>query len=236
MDLREHRLRSDFLDNERSLWMLEAADPEAPADLVIFLDGEYYRDGVDAPSVIDRLQADGLIGNTLAVFVSMESVASRWIECPCHAPFAAFVVDECLPWIESQYPDLTENRVIVGLSYTGLAAAFTALSGPGKFSAVIAQSGSFWWNENWLDTQIPSVCPSHPTRFYLSVGSREVKPRVEHKEGVIQRCSQIEGVERFHRALTQQGYVTHHTLFDGGHDFLDWRKDLGSALRWALGD
>ena len=123
MNPSEHRLRSEFLGNERSLWILEPTDPQAPADLLIFLDGEYYREGVDAPGVIARLQAEGAIGNVLVVFVSMESVASRWVECPCHEPFAAFVNEECLPWISGRYPHLTNKRVIAGLSYTGLAAA-----------------------------------------------------------------------------------------------------------------
>lgn len=236
MNLIEHRLSSDVLGNERSLWVFEPTDPQTPADLLIFLDGEYYREGVDAPGVIAGLQAEGAIRNALVVFVSMESVASRWIECPCHEPFAAFVIDECLPWITGRYPLLTDKRVIVGLSFTGLAAAFVGLSGPGRFSAVISQSGSFWWNENWLDANVPPACFEEPTRFYLSVGSREVKPWVEHKEGVVQSCSQIEGVERFHRALTQQGYVSRYTLFDGGHDFREWRRDLVPALCWALQD
>lgn len=236
MNPSEHRLCSDFLGNERSLWILEPSDPQTSADLVIFLDGEYYREGVDAPGVIAGLQAEGEIRDVLVVFVSMESVASRWIECPCHQPFADFVNLECLPWILGRYPQLTGKRVIAGLSYTGLAAAFVGLSGAGHFSGVIAQSGSFWWNENWLDANISPARKEEAPKFYLSVGSQEVKPWVEHKEGVVQRCSQITGVERFHQALMQQGYLTHCTLFDGGHDFRHWRTDLGSALRWALGD
>ncbi len=236
MNSSEHRFRSDFLGNERSLWILEPPDPRTPADLVIFLDGEYYREGVDAQGVIAGLKANGEIRDVLVVFVSVESTASRWIECPCHEPFAAFMIQECLPWITERYPQITGKRVIAGLSFTGLAAAFVSLTGPGKFSAVIAQSGSFWWNDNWLDENVPPARIDESTRFYLSVGSREVKPWVEHKEGVVQRCSQIEGVERFHRALTEQGYVARHTLFDGGHDFREWRRDLRPALRWALQD
>lgn len=229
----ENRFRSDFLGNERSLWILEPPDSQAPVGLVIFLDGEYYRVGVDAPGVIAGLQATGEIRDVLVVFVSVESTASRWIECPCHEPFAAFMIQECLPWITERYPQITGKRVIAGLSFTGLAAAFVSLSGPGQFSAVIAQSESFWWSDNWLDANLPPVRIDESTLFYLSVGSREGKTWVEHKEGVVQRCSQIEGVACFHRVLTEQGYVTRHTLFDGGHDFREWRRDLSPALRWA---
>jgi len=227
------RIRSAHLDNERSIWICEPVVPAAE-NLVIFLDGELYRDRVGAVSVIDGLQ--GRIADSWFVFVSAESVESRWRECPCHRPFASFVVGELLPWLESRLPALknVRRRTLVGLSYTGLAAAFVVHEHPGVFQRVICQSGSFWWDDCWLTRQFRSSSPDTPTDFYLDVGSGETQENVRHREDVLQVVSQIQGVRRFRDMLLQRGYPVKHVEFDGGHDFEAWKKALPEALIWAL--
>ncbi|MBI5381155.1 MAG: hypothetical protein HZA31_04580 [Opitutae bacterium] len=145
--------RSINLQNERPIWIRPPKMRAAAENLTIFLDGELYRDRVDAPSVIDALH--GEIADSWFVFVSMGSVEARWLECPCHPPFAKFIVEELLPWLELRYPEIKaiRARVLVGLSYTGLAAAFIARQYPAIFQRVISQSGSFWWNDCWLTEQ-----------------------------------------------------------------------------------
>jgi len=162
-------------------------------------------------------------------------MAARSIECPCHPPFARFIVEELLPWLEVRHPavkDCTE-RVLVGLSYTGLAAAYVALQFPGTFTKVIAQSGSFWWNDCWLVDQFAQLPAKLPTGFYLDIGRLETEVDVDHGH-VQQKISQLDGVHRLCDVLTKLGHEVNHVEFDGGHDFAKWKETLPGALQWAL--
>jgi len=231
-----HLLKSTHLGNERSIWVREPAQPDRPCRLAIFLDGELYRDRVGAVSLIDALEAEASIANTLILFISMQSIEARWIECPCHPPFADFIHRELLPWLEVKYPAVknARARVLIGLSYTGLAAAFVTMRAPGAFTHVVAQSGSFWWNDCWLVEQFRNLEKPLPTAFYLDVGSKETNENVRHKEDVLQVVSQIDAIRRLRDVMRNQGCAVKYVEFDGGHEFSAWQKTLPDALRWAL--
>jgi enterochelin esterase-like enzyme len=226
-------LKSVHLQNERLIWVRPPRDPSSAEHLSIFLDGEFYRDAVDATSVIDGLQ--GEIADSWFVFVSVESVEARWLECPCHPPFARFVAEELLPWLGTQHRELqlVRERTLIGLSYTGLAAAFVAQQFPGIFQRVISQSGSYWWNDCWLAEQY-RLGARVPADFYLDVGTKELAENVRHREGVLQVVSQLEGVRRFRDVLRLRGNSVKYVEFAGGHDFAAWRQTLPEALRWTL--
>ncbi len=226
-------LGSIHLQNERSIWIRPPKVRASAANLTIFLDGELYRDRVCAVPVIDALGSG--IADSWFVFVSMATVEARWTECPCHPPFAKFIVEELLSWLELRFPETKtiRQRVLVGLSYTGLAAAFVARQYPGIFQRVISQSGSFWWNNCWLVERFRAE-PPVPTEFYLDVGTGEVHGNVRHREDVLQVASQIEGVRRFRDALRHTSHTVIYAEFEGGHDFAAWKQTLPNALRWAL--
>jgi len=227
------RFKSGHLQNERLIWVRPPRDRSFAEHVSIFLDGEFYRDRVGANSVIDSLQGD--IADSWFVFVSMESVEARWLECPCYQPFARFVAEELLPWLSTQHQELrlVRKRTLIGVSYTGLAAAFVATECPGIFQRVISQSGSFWWNDCWLSEQY-RLRARVPTDFYLDVGTKDLAENVRHRENVLQVVSQIEGVHRFRDVLRLKGHSVRYVEFDGGHDFTAWRQTLPDALRWAL--
>jgi enterochelin esterase family protein len=206
------------------------------ANVTVLLDAELCRDRVGAASIIEALESKGDIDSSLFVFVSMESVASRWVECPCYPPFAQFIEEELFPWLEGAYPGAREaqERVIAGLSYTGLAAAYVSMMNPSRFTKVIAQSGSFWSNECWIIDYFEKLESKPKTEFYLDVGVLETEENVLHKEDVFQAVSQIEGVKRFRDALLRHGYQPRYVEFAGGHDATGWSLTLPDALRWAL--
>ena len=230
------KLRSIHLDNERSIWICEPENPSSARSLTVFLDGEFYRDNVGAASMIAELRAQHKIADSWFVFVSMESMESRWRECPCHPPFAKFVGDELLPWLAERHEAIwtVQERILVGLSYTGLAAAFIAKEAPGVFQKVISQSGSYWSENCQLIEQYHRLPQRLPTEFYLEVGSKENQGNLRHREDVFQVVSQMEGVRRFRDVLIQQGHEVKYTEFNGGHDFAEWKKTLPAALTWAL--
>lgn len=228
------KIGSVHLGNERTIWL--CAPAATPRNLTIVLDAELYRDRMGAVSLIDELHLAKAIDFSLFVFVSVESMESRWRECPCHEPFARFIDEELFPWLEVAHPWIgnAKERVIVGLSYTGLAAAWVAMMAPLRFTRVIAQSGSFWWNDCWIVGRFEQLATKPRAEFYLDVGRRETSEHVRHKADVLQVVSQIEGVKRFRDVLRRCGYDPHYVEFDGGHDVAAWRETLPGALRWAL--
>lgn len=231
-----HRLRSAHLGNERSIWIRPPRAGSAPRHLAIILDAELYRDRVGALSTLDELDAQSAIAPTLVVFVSVATFADRWVECPCHPPFARFVADELIPWLTALHHEISacSQRTLIGLSYTGLAAAYVAYQNPGSFTHVIAQSGSFWSQDCWLADQFARLPAPLPTAFYLEVGTRETAIYVQHKDDVLQKISQIAGVRRFRDALLAMGHTVAYSEFPGAHDTAAWRQTLPAALRWAL--
>ncbi len=229
-------LKSIHLSNERSIWIREPAEPTEAPNLAVLLDAELYRDCVGATVILDALEKSRAIANTLVVFVSHGGADARWTECPCHPPFAVFVTEELMPWLEGLHPPVkrARERILIGLSYTGLAAAYVSFAAPGTFTKVIAQSGSFWSNDCWLAAEFRRTWKRITTEYYLDVGIAETAENVQHRPDVLQVVSQIEGVRRFRDALEETGCKVTYREFEGGHDAASWARTLPDALRWAL--
>lgn len=231
-----HRLKSLHLDNERSLWLLAPKDGRKPSRLAVFLDAERYRDKVGAPSLLDEAISAGEFGDTLFVFVSDQSPGARWRECPCHPPFAEFVNGELPAFLETVHPGITaaRERVLIGLSYTGLAAAYAAFSAPTRWTRVISQSGSHWSDDEALTARYAALTSPLPVKFHLDIGTRETQENVRHREDVLQVASQIDAVRRFRDVLRATGHEVDYVEFDGGHEYAAWRLTLPGALKLAL--
>lgn len=231
-------IASARLGNERSIWIRPPENAGQAEHLTLFLDGELYRDRIGAESTIDDLLASGRIADSWFVFVSMHSMEARWRECPCYAPFASFIAEEVIQWLETRFPEIrsVRERTLVGVSYTGLAAGYIAIEQPRVFQRVIGQSGSFWWNDCWLAKHCRRTRPQAPTSFYLEVGTRETQENVRHREDVLQVHSQIFGVQQFRDALVERGDQVVYVENPGAaHEYNAWRKSLPEVLLWALG-
>ncbi len=229
-------LPSRHLGNERSIWVREPASAATAGNLVLFFDAEMYREKVGAAGIIEDLVAQDAIADAWFVFVSSHSPEARWRECPCYPPFADFVRDELLPWLERRFPPVAaaRRRTAVGLSYTGLAASYLAFACPGLFQQVISQSGSYWWNEGWLIERFRELSQPIPAAFRLEVGRRETQTNLQHREDVFQRTAQIDAVREFRDVLAGTGHAVEYAESDGAHDAWAWAKALPGALRWAL--
>ena len=200
------QVRSQALNNERPVWVREPQAPISCENLVVFLDGEFYLDGVGAEAIIEKLRAQGEIADAWFAFVSHHSMEARWVECPCYPAFNVFVGSELPVALAAHFPALqaVRNRTLVGLSYTGLAASYIAKETPGVFSKVISQSGSYWSNDCLLISQYQQAVGPLSTEFYLDVGSKETEKEIVHKEGHTQQITQIEGVRTISRCADSE--------------------------------
>jgi enterochelin esterase-like enzyme len=228
--LTEFEISSDLLAAPRKVWVQEPVSQPA-SDCLILLDGEMYRDRVEAPEIIRGLQEDGSIPSITCVYLSLVDSASRHADLACNETFSQFLATDLLDWIERTIGH-HERYFIGGLSLGGLAAAFTVLSHPGVFAGAMCQSPSAWWNDEWL---AGSLEKSAPQRLWLSVGTREVQKGISHPpSGMMQKVAQLDSVRRLAAALEAAGHEVRLEEFDGGHDPACWAAGLPEALGWLM--
>lgn len=217
----------------RTAW-LTPGPPVAHA-LCVMLDGEFYRDKVDAPAILSSLMQRGLTPPMTVVFVSHGGAAARHTDYVCEPLFARFIAEDVVNHARARVPSLSaDGHVICGLSLSGLAAAHITLLYPTRFPAALCQSGSFWYQPAAFAQLAHQHAPS-TSRFWLSVGDEETATDVTHPPtGIFQSLSQLAGVDRARAALAASGADVHYHRFHGGHAFEPWRAELGDALQWLL--
>lgn len=85
--------------------------------------------------------------------------------------FLGFIEHEVLPWLAGRYR--TEPKpILVGHSYGGLFALWTALTRPELLAGVIAVSPSLWYDDHLLD-RLERKSAARPIRVYAGVGDEE---------------------------------------------------------------
>ncbi|MFI2782419.1 enterochelin esterase [Streptomyces sp. ALB3] len=214
----------------RRVWLYEPpTHPAHPAELpvVVLLDGEHWQPRLGLAHLLDNLIADGRIPPLVALLPDSVDADTRWSELTCRPEFVAFLADELLPWAAARLPVTGDpaRTVVAGQSLGGLAAAHAALSAPGRFGNVLAQSGSFWWPDGpqaqWLTDRIART-PRLPVRFWLSFGEQE--------------WVALPAARRLREVLAAAGYDdAAYREFNGGHDYLCWRTELADGLVDLLG-
>lgn len=227
-----HRFRSGRLSNERQLAVYTPpgySDAGGRYPLLILLDGIFYTFFIPAPTILDNMIADGEIRAPVTVVV--DTLFDRDRELSCNPSFTGMLADELLPWIRARYhvTARAEEVVVGGASFGGLASACAAHARSDAFGGVIAQSGSFWWAHEgephgWLRRQIHLERPK-PVRFHLDVGLME--DSASPGDGP----DQLTATRQVFEALRAQGYEVSLLEFNGGHEFLNWRGTLSSALK-----
>ena len=161
---------------------------------------------------------------------------TRWPESFCNPDFVVFVCDELLPWLtaECQLPG-DVDATLVGLSLTGLSGAHVALHSRGRFSRVVCQSGSFWWEGGQLIDEVAGLACADVT-FRITIGDEETKAPVDHGDGLVQEEPQLDSNRRMRDALRAKGFSVSYDEFSGGHEIAPWRDDLPGSLINVYGE
>ncbi|OKI02167.1 esterase [Streptomyces sp. CB02923] len=225
-----HSVRSALLGNERRVWRYVPAggvEPGAELPVLVLLDGEMWQPGLGVATLLDNLVADGRIPPLAALLPESLGADTRWAEMTCDPRFAGFLADELLPWAGADLPLTADpaRTVVAGQSLGGLTAAYAAVTAPGRFGCVLAQSGSFWWpngpGAQWLTERI-AASPRLPVRFRLAAGEQE--------------WVALPANRRLRDTLAAKGYDDAvYREYNGGHDYLCWRTELAEGLCDLLG-
>lgn len=95
--------------------------------------------------------------------------------------FRRFLAEELVPFVERTYRT-TGERALVGHSYGGLFATWTAFTEPGLFDRYLIVSPSLWYDDRKVfevEEAWAASRDSLPARMYFAVGSREGNRRLD---------------------------------------------------------
>ena len=238
--LTPHELASEILGETRSFSVYSPPGYEGrvgACDLVVLFDGEVYgsvdQTLVPTPTILDNLQAEGVLGPTIAVLVNSLGPEKRMLDLGTSEPFAKVLATELLPWVRAEYRvHPGPSRVAVGgSSLGGLMATFTAFHYPEVFGNVISQSGSYWWTEDQEATLTNRRPASSGDLIAQMLTAEHIPVRFWMEIGEYEGAAMMVGPNRHLRdVLRLKGHEVIYREFVGGHDYLHWRGSLGEAL------
>ena len=230
-NMKLHRFSCDSSISERRIWVYAPYNYEVidqKCNLVVLMDGFAYINTLNAVNVLDNLIFEGKISPTICIFI--DNKEDRYNELTCNAGFSEFIINELMPWILSNYNVYNDptKTVIGGFSLSGLEAAFIGMNHSNIFGNVLCQSGSLWWENEWLIEEF-NARPKLPLKFHLSVGILEDRPYDS-------KPIMMDNVIRFRDTLLNKGNIVCYEVFHSGHDYLSWGETLGNGLISLIGN
>ena len=127
--------------------------------------------------------------------------------------YVKLISDELVPFIDSHYRTLADasHRVVAGQSLGGLISGYIAFQRPEVWGHAASQSGSFFWSNNELITDVQNAS-AKPITWYLDSGTGDGTS--DDNFAVTQQLWQ---------ALDSKDYVEAHVTEQGGtHDWPHW--------------
>jgi enterochelin esterase-like enzyme len=231
-------------------------DPAVPASLMIFQDGQAFKDmdgSIRAPNVLDTLIYLREIPVMITVFINPgrtpeqpEPNPSEWGDRTTNRPteyntlddkYARVIVDELLPVLYKEYNISKDpDRHGIGGASSGAIAAFTvAWQRPSEFHKVLSIVGSFV-NLRGGDAYADLVRQSErkPIRIFLQDGRND--NRVGRNGVYDQRRDWFYQNVRLMQALTEKGYDVNYAWGLNTHGQKMGGPMLPEMMRWLWRD
>ena len=243
---------------QHTYWVYVPAqyDPATPADLMIFNDGQAFKNmegDLRVPNVLDNLIYRREVPVMLAVFINPgrrpdqpEPTPQEWGDRTTNRPteynslddrYARVIVDELMPALSKDYNLAKEpERHGIGGASSGAIAAFTvAWERPDHFRKVLSLIGSFVdLRGGHAYADIVRASEKKPIRIYLQDGRNDNRTR---RDGTYdeKRDWFLQNV-RLMRALAEKGYDVNYSWGIGRHSQKHGGAILPDMLRWLWRD
>lgn len=142
--------------------------------------------------------------------------------------FLRLLREGIIPFVESCYPVLPDDRTLFGYSYGGLFSAYVLFTEPGLFNRYLVGSSAIWWHDDeLLGRAAPARSAFRPgTRAFVTAGADEGDLIV----GAWQRLSTRLSAHDF------EGVETGTAQFPGEHHLSAFGITYSRALRWLFRD
>jgi enterochelin esterase family protein len=220
-----HRFYSNIMNTTRRIWVYTPygySEVNEKCDLVVLTDGFDHINYLSAEAVLDNLISANKISPTVCVFI--DNAFNRFEELTCNEELSRFIASELILWVYDNYnvTNRPSKTTIGGFSLGGLASAYIGLNHSNIFGNVVAQSSSFWWEEEWLIKEF-SNHEKLPLKFYLNAGYFEGRPY--DTEPIM-----MEVISKMREVLLSKGYEVIYEQFQSGHDYLSWGEGLANGL------
>jgi len=225
---------SRIMGDQRQFQLYTPPDyqPDTPYPLVIFHDGYDYLQFSALKTILDNLIHYQLIRPVVAVF---SKPVHRFEEYGANPKYAQFMVEEVIAHAR-QRRNISSNPVdicTVGASLGGVVSLYLFDQYPDVFGGVIAQSGSFFMNQEgfgWAKDRAPRIV-NFVERFTVTPP--------QHDPKIVLTCGRFEGLIYINRVmaerLDQLGYNYRYIENNDGHTWVGWSDLMPTALRNIFG-
>jgi enterochelin esterase-like enzyme len=244
---------------QHTYWVYVPAqyDPAVPASLMIFNDGQAFKNmegDLRVPNVLDNLIWRREVPVMLAVFINPgrrpdqpEPTPQEWGDKTTNRPteynslddrYARVIVDELMPALDREYAisKNPEHRGIGGASSGAIAAFTVAWERPQHFRKVLSLIGSFVnLRGGHAYADIVRKSEKKPIRIYLQDGRNDNRERGRGGEYDETRDWFLQNV-RLMQALTEKGYDLNYQWGIGRHSQKHGGAILPDMLRWLWRD
>lgn len=224
----QHTITDDrYLHNQtRDVWLYDPSTSDA-TPLLVVLDGNDYLERGMITTIVDNLIAEEKI-RPLSMALIAHAGDYRVQEYNQNETLPMLIDRHILPLANHHLHllDLEAYRGgygILGASFGGLAALYTALRMPHVFGTVLSQAGAFW---SFNDTQdalihmLVDTLPKQDINIWMDVGIYDFL---------------FEENQDMRRRLGEKGYDVNYAEHSDGHNYTAWRDILPTALETMYG-
>jgi enterochelin esterase-like enzyme len=199
--------------------------------LLVVHDGADYLRFASFKTVLDNLIHRLEIPPMIVALTQSPDRRKEYTADPAHA---AFVVEDLVPELESEYPLAreAESRALMGASLGAVASLYTAWRYPGKFGRLLLQSGSFVFTDIGHNDRGPLFEPV--VQFVNAFRARPGRPA----ERLFLSCGMYEPLIYENRSmapfLQASGMNVRYVEARDGHNWENWRDRLREGLSWLF--